>query len=149
MTFIYILKLKNDKYYIGKSNTPFQRIQTHFEGNGSSWTKKYPPKEIYQVIPECDDYDENKYTQIYMDKYGIENVRGGSYVQIKLSASSVDQLNKSSAGNENKCFKCGKTGHFANKCNESESESDYEEELDLDTLKFSFIKKCKKENSST
>ena len=32
----------------------------HFDSNASSFTQKYPPEDIYQIIPECDKYDEDK-----------------------------------------------------------------------------------------
>ena len=38
--------------------------------------------EIIEVIPDCDLYDEDKYTRKYMDTFGIDNVRGGSYTII-------------------------------------------------------------------
>ena len=31
------------------------------------------------VIYDCDKYDEDKYTRKYMDDYGLDNVRGGSF----------------------------------------------------------------------
>ena len=34
-TNIYILKLENKKYYVGKSHNPIYRIQNHYENNGS------------------------------------------------------------------------------------------------------------------
>lgn len=39
MVFIYVLKLENDKYYVGKTNNPDLRITNHFDANGSQWTK--------------------------------------------------------------------------------------------------------------
>jgi len=80
MVYIYVLKLQENKYYVGKTNNPSVRIENHLNGNGSSWTKIYKPLKVVDMIPNCDDYDEDKYTQIYMDKYGIDNVRGGSFV---------------------------------------------------------------------
>ena len=77
---IYILKLSNNKYYIGKSNNIFIRYRQHLNGNGSFWTKKYKPLYIERLIEDCDDYDEDKYVKIYMNMYGIDNVRGGKYV---------------------------------------------------------------------
>ena len=67
-----------------KLENPNFRIEDHFMEKGSQWTKKYKPIEIYSLIPNCDDYDEDKYTKKMMDKFGIDNVRGGSFSMIKL-----------------------------------------------------------------
>lgn len=53
---------------------------------------------MYKLRTDCDDYDEDKYTKIYIDKYGIDNVRGGSYVQVNFDDSTVDSLNRLSRG---------------------------------------------------
>jgi len=74
MVFIYALKLEQGKYYIGKTNSPGFRIDQHFQSGGSTWTRKYNPISVLEIINNCDDYDEDKYTRIYMDKYGIEFV---------------------------------------------------------------------------
>lgn len=50
MTNIYVLKLEQNKYYIGKSNNIDIRLNDHMNGNGSQWTKKYKPIEITEVI---------------------------------------------------------------------------------------------------
>ena len=38
--FIYILELEEGKYYVGKTEDPTYRIESHFASNGSAWTKK-------------------------------------------------------------------------------------------------------------
>ena len=43
MVFIYVLKLHNNKYYVGKTDNPDNRIENHYKNNGSLWTKKYKP----------------------------------------------------------------------------------------------------------
>lgn len=116
MLFIYVLQLQQGKFYIGKTTNPNVRIDSHFKMTGSEWTKIYKPVRVVEVIPNCDDYDEDKYTKMYMDKYGIENVRGGSYVSIILDPTVVKQLLKASYSTNNKCFNCGRYGHYANNC---------------------------------
>lgn len=116
MIYIYILKLENNKYYVGKTSHPKTRIDQHFANQGSSWTKKHNPIDIEAIIPDCDDYDEDKYVKKYMDKFGIDNVRGGTFSQIKLKEEDSDFIEKSSISSNDKCLKCGKKGHFAKRC---------------------------------
>ena len=86
MVFIYALKLTGNKYYIGKTEDPQFRLETHFSQNGgSAWTKKYKPFQIHQIIPDQSDHDEQRVTQEYMNKYGIDNVRGGPWCNVNLT----------------------------------------------------------------
>ena len=63
MTFIYVLKLESNKYYVGKTDNPELRLDQHFDGFGATWTKKYNPIKIIKIIPNCDNFDEDKYTK--------------------------------------------------------------------------------------
>ena len=68
MVNIYILQLEDNKYYIGKTTQPEIRLESHFNSNGSSWTKKYKPIKVIEIMSDCDDFDEDKYTLKYMQK---------------------------------------------------------------------------------
>jgi len=124
MVHIYILELVGGKYYVGKTNNPGFRIDQHFLSGGSVWTRKYHPINVVEIINNCDNYDEDKYTRIFMDKYGIENVRGGSFCEEVLDEDTVKMLEKKSNSAKNKCFVCGKAGHFANECETCNSMED-------------------------
>lgn len=113
---VYILKLEQDKYYVGKTQDLDNRLVQHKTGNGSAWTRKYPVIELIDSIENCNAFDEDKYVKMYMDEYGIDNVRGGSYTMIELPDEQVNCLKKELLGNSDCCFFCGQPGHFVRYC---------------------------------
>jgi hypothetical protein len=117
---IYVLKLKYGKFYVGKTSDVVTRVFEHFaqdaSSKASSWTSKYSPISIEDIIENCDDFDEDKYTKIYMAKYGIQNVRGGSYTQIVLREDQIDHLITEIRGAHNACYFCGSDAHYINDC---------------------------------
>jgi hypothetical protein len=116
MIFIYVLKLENNKYYIGKSTNPKSRIHKHFSNNGSVWTKIHKPIKVIEIISNCDIYDEDKITLKYMDKYGIKNVRGGYFCQPSLTSIQLHFLIQLLRSINDKCLCCGSNDHFVNQC---------------------------------
>jgi len=116
MVFIYILKLANGRYYIGKSKEPFKRITKHFTEGGSSWTRRFKPEEIHSVVPDCSDFDEDKYVYQMMSEFGINNVRGGSYSEVYLSPQQIAAINKILKSTNDVCLVCGAYDHFADRC---------------------------------
>ncbi len=113
---IYILKLINDKYYIGKTTNLEARFKQHVNGSGSEYTKIYPPIEIFKTYECTSLFDEDKYVKEYMLEYGIDNVRGGTYSMLVLNENKKISLKEEFRHATNCCFKCGKNDHFAKNC---------------------------------
>ena len=121
MTFVYILLLQNNKYYVGRTNNFEFRFKEHFNHNGSVWTQKYNPIKLEDLIPQCDLFDEDKITIKLMSKHGIDNVRGGSFTQEILPENEKAIIQKMILNAQNKCFHCGEVGHFINECKNKKS----------------------------
>lgn len=124
MVTIYIIKCENGKYYVGKTNNIQKRLLDHFTNNGSEWTKMHKPIEILERYDNCDHFDEDKYTIKTMEKYGINNVRGGSFVKINLTESDRQTICKMISGATDRCFLCGKSDHFIADCPDKNSNDD-------------------------
>lgn len=115
MVFVYALQLEKGKYYIGKTAYPCISFDKICYNLYSKWIKLYKPIKLFMLIPFCTDYDEDKYVKIFMKKYGINNVRGGSFCSLELSSYTITNLEK--ILNNTKCFICI-NDHSAINCNE-------------------------------
>ena len=93
-TNIYILSLVENKYYIGYTDNIKKRVQDQIDGKGSSFTKKYRPTSLVKVYENVSPLKVDKYVIKYMKKFGINNVRGGSYKNVELKKSQIDELEK-------------------------------------------------------
>jgi predicted GIY-YIG superfamily endonuclease len=61
-SYVYVLKLEDDRYYVGRTSNFMQRMNEHFRSGGSEYTKKYKPIKIVEVFEEKDKYDERDKT---------------------------------------------------------------------------------------
>jgi cellular nucleic acid-binding protein len=113
---LYVLQLESGKYYVGKTSDVMKRFEQHKTGVGAAWTKKYKPTRMIECRVLTSDHDENNVTKDYMKKYGINNVRGGSYTQVSLPDDVESVLQREFRGNADVCYKCNLAGHFADKC---------------------------------
>jgi len=115
---LYVLKLIKNKYYVGITRkNVLDRLNQHKNGIGAEWTKIYKPISIIESFEINNIFEEDKYTKMYMNKFGIENVRGGSYAKINLEEYQQKTLKLELMSVNQLCYKCGKTGHFACNCN--------------------------------
>lgn len=114
---VYALKLENNKYYIGKtSRYVVTRFEEHKSNSDLEWTAVHKPISIIENYYTNSEFEEDILTKKYMIKYGIDNVRGGSYVKMDLDDWQVKSLEHEFKSVCDCCYTCGKKGHFANVC---------------------------------
>ena len=130
MVYIYIIQLEQGKYFIGGTHNPEFNLHRHFDPTGSKWTLTYSPISIMYLITDCDEYDVDKYVRKYMDQYGIDNVRGGSFCEVDLPESSIALLNKMKDINNKTCSKCKQNGHYSEYCTTKMTNIEYPDNMD-------------------
>ena len=116
MVNIYVLRLIEGKYYVGTAGNVVCRINSHFRGEGVDWTRKYRPIDIEEVIPNQSYIDEDTITKKYMLKYGIDNVRGGTYCGMRLGYDEYRLLKKEMMSAGNRCYRCASKDHKFREC---------------------------------
>ena len=131
---VYVLKLENGKYFIGYCKT-LKNIKEQLEINGLSWIKDNPYIKILKVYNNCDKFDVDKYTKKYMEVYGIDNVRGGSYYNSELSAEVQFQINEELRISDKDIYK-------ELELRDEEDEDGIEDSFDRLEKEFEIINKC-------
>ena len=112
MSLVYVIRCAGDKFYVGKTNCYHERMTSHFGGRGSQWTKLHKPIEAIYTKQNAGEFDEDMITLKYMARYGIENVRGGSFANPKLFPSQLWVISRMLATATGKSFHCSPTFHF-------------------------------------
>lgn len=119
---VFVLKLRNDKYYVGEIadtsvNLLSNRMGTEIDiliydiVNNVNWVRLHNPYTILALHKgNVDDI-----TIHYMKKFGWKNVRGGRWKETAMIYPPVSLL-PPVAMNIDKCFICGHTNHDAEQC---------------------------------
>jgi predicted GIY-YIG superfamily endonuclease len=115
-TNIYVLGCEGGKYYVGKTGDIARRMHEHLEGVGSAWTTKYKVQKLIEVRTDQSPFAEDAVTKEYMARYGIHNVRGGSYVKEVLDTVQVAAIQKELWSVSGTCLCCGSVEHGAKSC---------------------------------
>lgn len=76
---VYVLRLENDKWYVGSTSDMEDRLERHSTNNGSKWTKIHPMLGVAHVFEDAPHGYEGYVTLRMMKDYGIDNVRGGGW----------------------------------------------------------------------
>jgi hypothetical protein len=116
LEYVYTLECVEGKYYVGRTSNPKFRLEDHFDGGGSAWTRRYQPIKLVDCVEAESRHEENKVTLECMERYGVENVRGGIYSRMVLGADDRASIEKQLRGAQDRCIKCGSDDHFVNDC---------------------------------
>lgn len=81
---LYILKLENNKYLVAMADHISKPLE---------WTIKNPIISIDRIIPNSDTFMMDTYTKKYMLIHGINNVRGGRYLDVILPQKLINYIN--------------------------------------------------------
>ena len=86
--YVYVLKLENNKYFVGNTYNPYFSLDTYrnIDNDSNLFTSENKPITICKFISKCNEFDEDKIVKNYMDIYGIDNVRGGTYNKLELTS---------------------------------------------------------------
>jgi len=103
--YIYVLKLIEDRYYVGRTSNILNRIEQHFTGYGGAiYTKKYKPIKVIEIIEELSKEDERNKTLEIMKKYGWEKVRGAGWCSLEIKKPDYNKKNIKKEINKKKEF---------------------------------------------
>jgi hypothetical protein len=127
--YIYVISQDCGKFFIGKTNTPnvlIEDIKELAKKHNLRWLINYKPFRIHEIIHSLDTWDEDKITLKYMDKYGIDNVRGGSFNSIILADEELATIRNMISSAKGCCPICNSTGHIKTNCPMQSEFKDYE-----------------------
>jgi GIY-YIG catalytic domain len=114
---IYVLQLEEGKYYVGKSQKVLERLEAHRRGHATAWTDRFKPLDVVYVVETSDPcMDEDIVTIRCMNRHGIENVRGGPYSTLELSATEMHSIRRRLRHLNDVCIQCGSSEHYINEC---------------------------------
>jgi predicted GIY-YIG superfamily endonuclease len=141
MMTLYVLRLKQNKWYVGSTCNLEERLQQHKSGHGAAWTQKYPMVALFskqEISPEQIRTMETQKTLEIMWNHGLNSVRGAEFCDcdsftekdrkrmvqalghtLQKDYAVVNKwFNKEIIRNKPSvtCFKCGTPGHYANTC---------------------------------
>ena len=117
---VYILELAQGRVYVGHSSDTRRRMHQHLTGQGSAFTKAFPPTGV--VLPRLgcvsgsSEAAERDETLRYMFLRGIQLVRGWKYTRVHMPEEEVQDAESNIRELFDLCRRCGHPGHFITQC---------------------------------
>jgi hypothetical protein len=115
-TNIYCLELEEGYYYIGKSHDIDTRYLAHLDGGATAWTTLHKPIKIIHILENVNPFEEDRMVKQYMGLYGIDKVRGGTYIHENLSTDERYFIQREIWSAQGRCMRCGRDNHLAKSC---------------------------------
>lgn len=121
---VYVLLLKDDRYYVGKTSDLTKRIAIHKRGGGTSayWLRLYPFVKVLKIYAfedaDCDAFTELGITLKMMSENGIDKVRGSCFSQMEFKPEKVQEIQSLIKLSSSGCFICG-GNHLMRNCDSS------------------------------
>jgi len=105
----------------GRKSAIWKRFREHKKGEGSAWTKRHGAYEVVAWHLCAGAFDEEKWTLVFMQRHGPDNVRGGSMTRRKLDVGDKERVSKCFRNELDLCLECGapKSDHWVQNCAES------------------------------
>jgi hypothetical protein len=121
MVYIYVFKSTVGKWLIGE-----KKNMDH------PWMKTYRPFTLDKTIKQINT-NIQQIVNTYMEKYGVENVRGGSYSNVELCIDDYEHINRYLWMKNGLCRECGYTKHNSDICTFHLKEIELKD-IDVDNL---------------
>ena len=99
---IFLLELEHGKFYAGSHSDPEKVMEECREGLGPIWTQIHRPVRMREVIRMAPLRDVDTRVRQWMLQYGVDNVRGGSWADVRLSDKDRQTLSRRQDG----CIVC-------------------------------------------
>jgi predicted GIY-YIG superfamily endonuclease len=84
-TSFFVMELEHGKYFVGASQDPVKTLEEHREGlTRITWTQIHRPIRLLSIVPVAVKEQLDDYVCQWMREEGMENVRGGSWSDVRL-----------------------------------------------------------------
>ncbi len=87
--FVYVLRCRGGRYYVGVTACPDERFSRHWRGAGSAWTRRFPPVAVVLVeacsSPAAAKTRERELLDEFTRVYGRDYVRGAGRTACDVS----------------------------------------------------------------